>query len=350
MTSLFCRATLLCLAATLFSCHWRTPHPPADCRSFYYWKSVYSLNAKERDYLNALNVKHLYIRFFDVTWDAQAARPVPTAPIRFKDSSYLRYTITPVVFITNEVLARLDSAGIVTLATNLGIGVGELCRSSRLPAALVLQLDCDWSATTRDRYFSLLTHLRHWLDAHGQHSCQLSATIRLYQCKYWEKTGVPPVAKGLLMCYNMGDRKNPRAKNSILETVELEKYTAHLSSYPLPLDIALPIFDWKVLFHGAQYAGLVDSLPAAALTGPAVGHSGDRYIFRRDTTIDGYPFQAGDQLRDERSDYETLIATARIVARKLKGPPGAVILFHLDSSNLINYTPHELQDLFDRCY
>jgi hypothetical protein len=346
MSPHFCRAVFLCLVIPLSCCHPLSKRNSPEVRSFYYWKSVYSLSGKEREYLHALRVNRLYVRFFDVTWDAQRGRAIPTAPIRFNDSFYLNFTIVPVVFLSNEVLARLDSAGVGALAGKIAGLAEQLREENRLPTPVELQLDCDWTAGTRDRYFSLLRNMRRWLDAHGQVSCPLSATIRLYQCKYRDLTGVPPVERGLLMCYNMGDMKNSRARNSILETAELEKYTYKLSSYPLPLDVALPIFNWKVFFHGGRYAGLVESLPTAALNNGAIRRSGNIYTFTRDTSLNGYSFATGDQLRDEQSEYDALAAAAQLVARQLKSPPGAVLFFHLDCSNLANYTTDELENIY----
>ncbi|HEV3412526.1 MAG TPA: hypothetical protein VG101_08605 [Puia sp.] len=342
-----CKTALFCLAISLSCCHPRPKQPPPD-RSFYYWKSVYSLTGKEREYLQALRVSKLYVRFFDVTWDVQRGAATPTAPILFKDSSYLKYAVVPVVFITNEVLVRLDTAAVRPLAEHIAGLVLQLRDGNRLPPADELQLDCDWTAVTRDRYFSLLTDIRRWLDGNGQGSCRLSATIRLYQCKYRDLTGVPPVAKGLLMCYNMGDLKNSNAHNSIIETAELEKYTSKLSSYPLSLDVAFPIFNWKVLFHEGRYAGLMETLPTAALANDAVMRTGNRYTFRRDTTLNGHVFDPGDQLRDEQSDYHAVQSSANVIAGELKSPPGNVVLFHLDSANLANYTPDELENIFAR--
>jgi hypothetical protein len=342
------KARVVCLAIAVSCCYCHPRKTPISSvnRSFYYWKSVYSLTGKEEEYLRALRVNRLYVRFFDVTWDAERARAMPTAPVRFNDSSYLRYSIIPVIFIGNEVLAKLDTAGVCALAGKMAGLVTQLREENRLPLPRELQLDCDWTAATRDRYFTLLTDIRQWLNAHGQKSCQLSATVRLYQCKYRKVTGVPPVDKGLLMCYNMGDLKNRKARNSILETTELEKYTSQLSSYPLPLDVALPIFNWKVFFHEGRYAGLLKSLPTALLNNSAVMKSGNLYTFRRDTSLKGYPFEMGDQLRDEQSEYDALQATASVVVHQLKSSPRTVLFFHLDSSNLAKYTADELETIY----
>ena len=292
----------------------------------------------------------LYVRFFDVGWDERVGRAAPIGTIRFRDTSFRAFVVAPVVFITNETLLHLDTAAVGPLAAHIGGLVSKVQEQNGLSPAGELQLDCDWTVTTRERYFLLLRDIRRWLDDHQQQRCLLSATIRLYPCKYRSAMGVPPVDKGLLMCYNMGDLKDPAARNSILETAELEKYTASLAGYPLPLDVALPIFDWKVLFHRDRYAGLVESLPASSLRNSAVGFKENTYTFIRDTILDRYAFAAGDRLRDEQSELSVIQATAAVVARRLKAPPENVVLFHLDSANLAKYSIHELETVFDRFY
>ena len=292
--------------------------------------------------MKALNVTQLYMRFFDVTWDDRQAKAVPTAPIRFADSPTT--TIVPVVFITNEVLTKLDTQAIQPLAANIANLVTQIKNRNHLKPTPELQLDCDWTAGTKDKYFNLLKSIRQWLNTHDQSPVKLSATIRLYQCKYRDKTGVPPVEKGLLMCYNMGDLKNQGAHNSILETAELAKYIGRLSTYPLPHDVALPIFNWKVYFHDGRYAGLIESLPTSELT--KAKKTDNLYTITKDTNLQGYQFQAGDQLRDEQSEYKNLLSTAQLIEKNLKQTPATVILFHLDSTNLSNYTPHELENLY----
>ena len=338
----------LCLMPLLFSCHLH----PIDARkadhSFYYWRSVFSLSGPERRVLKDLQVNKLYIRWFDVGWDPSARQAKPIAIIRFSDTSFRSFAVVPVVFITNETLTRMDTLSIPPLAGNIASLVDQLRRQNLLPPAREIQLDCDWTASTKDRYFKLINHIRRWLDDHQQKGCALSATIRLYQCKYREKTGVPPVDKGLLMCYNMGNLKDPGVHNSILETAELKKYTSHLSSYPLPLDVGLPVFDWKVLFHQQQFAGFVEALPTTALIhNPAVSVHDNYYTFLRDTSLENYAFEASDRLRDEQSDYATLSEAAGILSRRLIESPSTVVLFHLAPTNLSKYSTHELENIFN---
>ncbi|WP_315818323.1 hypothetical protein [Paraflavitalea speifideaquila] len=269
--------------------------PRSITRGFYYWKSAMGLTASEKKALDTLQVQKLYIKFFDIVWDPIGQRPLPVAKIQLNDSittwlTNRRVEIVPTVFITNECMLQIDSNQVPGLAASLH----ELMRGTAnlLPPSTAIpeiQIDCDWTATSKNNYFSLLTQLQ-TLPFFQQK--QLSATIRLYQCKYKQKTGVPPVHRGLLMCYNMGNLKNPHTHNSILEAAELEKYIGNLQEYPLPLDLALPLFDWKVLYRDGIYKGLIQGLPDSLLQQNGISRkTSNTFTIYRDTLLNGYPLK-----------------------------------------------------------
>jgi len=338
---------LLCLLLFVFGCR-QTPAKAPD-RAFYYWRSVFSLSPEERQSLRSLHINQLYIKYFDVAWDAASRTARPIAVLRVNDPIFKRLTVVPVVFITNETLLNIDTAAIAGLAANMAGLITQLQQGQGSPAKEI-QLDCDWTAATRDRYFALIKQVRQWLDSHRQQQCILSATIRLYQCKYKEKAGIPPVSKGLLMCYNMGNLKDPAARNSILDPEELEKYASSLSSYPLPLDVALPLFDWKVLFREGRYKGIIQDLSVKTLQNNSAvqKEKENSYTFIKDTSLENYAFQAGDRLRAEACEYDAISEAARIVARHLQTNPSNIILYHLAPANLSKYSTHELENIFDR--
>lgn len=340
------------LIASLFLSACRQPTPsPVITRGFYYWKSAINLTGTEKNALETLQVKKLYIKFFDVVWDAAAQRPMPVAKIQFTDSvaawlSARSIAIIPTVFITNECMRSIDSSEVPGLAMR----VHELLTGivHHLPATLAIpeiQMDCDWTATSKKNYFAFLTHLQN--EPFIQQK-ELSATIRLYQCKYKQRTGVPPVKKGLLMCYNMGNLKNQATHNSILEAAELEKYIGNLSEYPLPLDLALPLFDWKVLYHDRVYKGLIQGLPDSLLQQEGIAQrTKHTYTILKDTTVNGYSLQKGDFIRQEDANFEEIMQATRLLRPKLVTPQITVALFHLDSLTLHKYATHELEAIFD---
>lgn len=309
-------------------------------RSFYYWKTVFHLSHREQETLQKLDVRQLYVKFFDVEWNSQRNIPQPAAKSIFQQAPPQGLIITPVVFITQEPLKNSSAEQLDTLAANVAKLLSSIASSNRLSLSREIQIDCDWTVTTKARYFQLLEALQQQPFFRGK---TVSATIRLHQLKFRSQTGVPPVSKGLLMCYNMGNLRHPQTKNSIIEGEELKKYTSNMDNYPLPLDVALPIFDWYILFEGNTYKGLVrDFSPSAELA------KQERIVFRNDTTFCGYTFKAGQWLRHEQSHAAVVQNCAALVRKKLKAKELTVILYHLDESHLTNYSLHELESFYNR--
>lgn len=308
-------------------------------RSFYYWKTAFNLSAKETETLSKLSINNLYVKFFDVDWNEETQKAEPVAKAIFQQKQPATVVITPTVFITQEPLQKLDSVGLNALAINLAKLLADIDSNNSLRLSNEVQLDCDWTATTKTNYFYLINQLKK--QAFFQKKT-VSATIRLHQLKFVSQNGVPPVDKGLLMCYNMGNLRHPQTKNSIIEHDELKKYISNLDSYKLLLDIALPIFDWWVLFEGNQYKGLVREFNP----GEAIAKK-DRIQFDKDTTINGFSFKAGQWLRHEKSEASIVKKCADLMSNKLKQKELTVILYHLDSDNLSKYSQHELESFFD---
>ncbi len=339
--SILCITLLLSIA--FFACNEKREERKIE-RSFYYWKSVFKISDFEKQQLDSLKVKTLYIKFFDVDWDEAASQPLPKAVIKFADSSFKKYNIIPTIFITNECIQKIDSAQVQILADNIYALTRSLINNNNLNPVTEIQIDCDWTASTKDNYFLLLKKIKSQL--HNA-AFTISATIRLHQIKYIGKTGVPPVDKGLLMCYNMGNLKNPATINSIIETEELKKYIGTLSSYPLPLDVALPLFGWKVLFRQNEYKGLIQNLPDAIFANSFIKKDGERYEVLKDTLLQGYDLKKGDMLRYEESSYDEIIAAGTELSKQLKNTQPRVSLYHLDSVLLNKYTLHELETIYN---
>lgn len=152
------------------------------------------------------------------------------------------------------------------------------------------------------------------------------------------------------MCYNMGNLKNPATHNSILETEELKKYLGNLSSYPLPLDVAFPLFEWKVLFRSNIYTGLIENLPDSLFNSSFALQTNNRFEITRDTSLQGYTFKKGDILRNEKSDFEEILSAAGEINRRLKNTALRVSLYHLDSLILNKYSLHEMETIYHRLY
>ena len=324
-------------------------------RSFYYWKSVLKLSAFEEQRLHDLHITTLYVKFFDVGWDVTTNAAVPLAKLQaphFKLQNDI--AIVPVVFITNECIQKIDSAAVGGLAAKIYSLTKEIRNANNwqytkhLDGINEIQIDCDWTAATKNKYFKLLKILSEQVcNDGGGYTCTISCTIRLHQIKYLLKTGVPPVKKGLLMCYNMGNLKDPATKNSILETEELKKYLGNLASYPLPLDVALPLFDWKVLFRNNIYSGLVENLPDAVFNNAFALQKENRWEIVKDTLLQGYDLKKGDMIRNEKSDYHEVLSAAGEINKQLQNTALRVSLYHLDSLILNKYSLNEMEAIYN---
>ena len=292
-----------------------------------------------------LKIQHLYIKYFDVDWDDVHGQAIPVAQLTARDSNFLKATelqIIPTIFITNETIYKINIEQTAALANSIVELVTKMNNNFGIQSPKEWQIDCDWTATTKDKYFSLLKFLQQ-----KESSINFSVTIRLHQIKYLDKTGVPPVKKGMLMCYNMGNLTNVNTTNSILDVDELRKYIGELKSYPLPLDVALPTFEWKVLFRRDTFKGIVENLSDSLLTKNIFNKSGNRYTALTDTILQGYKLQKNDILRVENSPYENILKTAILINEKLIEGKINVSIFHLDNLTLRKYKLHELENIYD---
>ena len=132
--------------------------------SFYYWKQTpMGWNEDTGDYetpndfsppaFSHLGAKRVYVKFFDIDWRVgngayprqrfEAIKPLPTLDL------------VPTFYILNRVFEKSDSSDIENLAAHIVKVVGVKYSE--------IQMDCDWTATTRDAYFQYLKTLRRQL-------------------------------------------------------------------------------------------------------------------------------------------------------------------------------------------
>ncbi len=142
--------------------------------------------------------------------------------------------VVPVIYIKNEVmLGEMDLNDLASKTIKL---IDQINHTHQLQCDEI-QLDCDWTLTSKENYFRFVQLIK------KISSKTLSATIRLHQVKYFQKTGVPEIDRGVLMYYNMG-KISSDSSNSIYDDHIAERYTGSLQRYPLALDVALPVFSW----------------------------------------------------------------------------------------------------------
>ncbi len=217
-----------CLAFCLIACQKRS-----KSMSFYYWQNVFSLNSMEEKTLQNNSVRSLYVRYFDVAWAPADTGFVNTRQLSYQ-SSTAGYTIVPVICIDNRVFEHLSPSDIPPFTACIFAAVRKINAPRRLQTREI-QFDCDWTEKTKDNYFSFLR------EYHRISVQTISTTIRLYQLKYPDRTGIPPVDHGVLLYFNMV-RSDTGNEKSLYERSVVHRYTPSLRSYPMTLDVALPIF------------------------------------------------------------------------------------------------------------
>ena len=203
--------------------------------------------------LKQLRTRRLYLRFFEVVPDADG-RPVPQATLVFNQKPSV--PVVPVIFLENAVFSRKPNPD--DLAAKLWRRVQDMAEFNGLELSPELHLDCDWTTSTRESFFAFTAALRRQLSPNQE----LAVTPRLDQFKNHRVTGVPPADRGVLMAYNMGDIKALGPGNSIIDPVAAARYLPPGQTYPLPLDAALPLFSWAVVFdEHDRYLGLLTPPP-----------------------------------------------------------------------------------------
>jgi len=338
---------LVALALLFTSC--RRVERPAVSQAFYYWRTTFGLTAAEQRALSDLAVDKLYLRAFDVVpGHDDAPELVGVVQVTGSHALSKNVEVVPVVFLKNQIFTSAEPEAQRVLArrvsrelTNLGKALG------RARSFQELQLDCDWTDSTRERYFAFVRALRE-LSAPGT---RLSATIRLHQIKFRERTGVPPVDRGMLMFYNMGRFSGEGKDRSIFDAEAAQRYLGRLETYPLPLDAALPIWAWTLQLRDGEVVGLLQSTDPAEL--PELDFVAEqpaqRFEVTRTTFLRGTLLRAGDVLKGETLSAADLRSAARLLAQNLAQPASArrtVALFDLAERNLNRYGLPALQQTF----
>lgn len=308
--------------------------------SFYYWRTSFTLDSVEKQTLIANAVQKLYVRYFDIDRAPADTMPVPVTPIRF-DSIPTGYTIVPVVFIRNRVFEKCKPEAIPGLVDNVQALVRRIDASARIKPGQI-QFDCDWTEKTRDAYFAFL---RKYNQTTGM---PVSATIRLHQVKYPGRTGIPPVDHGVLMFYNMGNI-DAGPGSSIYDRTIAHRYTSSLRSYPLPLDLALPIFSWSLQVRDGRVIRLLDKMNAASFANDTgfIRTSPNAFTALHAGFLHGYYFQANDVIKLESISPDDLLEIVSDVNRHTNHRIHDLIFFDLDSQNLRQYDNHLFTEVLD---
>lgn len=314
--------------------------PEQPVISFYYWKTIFKLSALEKSTLKENKVKKLYIRYFDIDWNEKLNQAFPQNPIHFK-SNHKEFAIVPVVYIKNNVFLN-KKIDVLDLAQKTNDFIEQINAKNHI-SCQEIQIDCDWSLSSQDNYLK-------FMDCFYKISGKIvSATIRLHQIKYFKKTKIPKVDKGVLMYYNMGQIA-PDSFNSIYDKNSAHRYLASLKKYPLALNMALPIYSWAVHIREGKVWGLKNKIDLAGfkkdvnfrLLSPRwLQVMGSNY---RDGTF----YKKGDLLKFEGITKNDLLEMATDLEANASKKPAEIIFYDLDEFNIKKYEKNIFEQVIAR--
>jgi hypothetical protein len=332
---------VLIILLLLSSC--RSNYNKVD-RGFYFWKTTWSVSPQEASRLHNLHISKIYLRLLDVDWDSRVSSAIPVGEIKFTQRPDPSFIIVPVVFITNKILLNSKVNESTQLADKIFNKINQIMNFNYIPYN-ELQLDCDWTESTRIKYFSIIKSLK---DKLSKDHKIISATIRLHQVKYPERTGIPPVDRGALMFYNMGKIDAMDNKNSIYNKEDASHYVSFVKNYPIQLDVVLPLFGWIVHIRNNKVIELingqmVDELPS---DNKFKAFGKNSYISDDSFFLHGYYFMKGDILKIENADVSLCRNAADLVSPNLKHVSRTVSIFDYDSLKISKYNEKDFKNIY----
>lgn len=291
--------------------------------AFYYWKTSFNLNNQQAALLKQTG-NNVYIRFFDVNWNDKQQRAYPNAVVQLNESP-VGLNITPVIYITNKTFENIPDTAVSTLAGHCNKLINELAVEKHISYTKV-QVDCDWSLSTRIKYFSFLSAFKRL------NQKQLEVTIRLHQVKFKDRTGIPPADRGVLMFYNMGKlNAGLHQPNSIYNEEDAGKYVDYLNSYPLKLDIAFPLFSWAIHIRGGSVIQVYGKIERKQLSDRARFEQIEgkaNYRAKTSFFMEGIYIKQNDIFKLEETDSNSLNAAAKQLAKHLPEQKHTTIIYY----------------------
>lgn len=291
--------------------------------TFYYWKTKLSLNQGEKKTLDQATFPYLYTRFFDIDKIDGKFQPVGVIT---KDKSFeTQKQIVPTVFITNRTFLYIKKEEITFLAKNISDLIQKKVSEFDLKTNNEIQIDCDWTAGTKDDYFKFLKELQ---KVSGR---EITCTLRLHQVKDKNQTGIPPVKKVYLMCYSTSSPLENSDKNSILDVNTLKSYLSKVDEYPIrQIEVALPIYSWGIVTNYLGKHKLINALSKNDLQNPNFKMiSENEAEIRKDGFYFGNYLNKGFRIKIEEISDQQLEDVVDFLQKKI--PHFNIIYYQLDS-------------------
>ena len=345
---------LVILFAAIVACRQNPDSIPVESSTnqnnnngIYYWKTRFSLNDYELSFLREYEISRIYVKMFDVALQNNAPDDtlalVPIATTRFESSIPEGVETIPTVYITYEALCYIngmDDTVINSYIDRILTRVYAMCSYNEITNVKEIQFDCDWTSSTSYVYRRMCRYAKQKLNRKG---IKFSITLRLHQMGL-SSYNYPEADRGVLMLYNTGSFKNPRTTNSILSYNDVEPYIRK-HEVPFPLDYAYPTYSWHLLFRNDEFQCIVRNIE---LSDSTMFQKSDynKYVVKRDYLLGDISMKKGDVIRHECSEFSEIERVKSDMSRRHNMKNSRHIIYHLDSTNLSNYTDNEIQYIF----
>lgn len=280
-------------------------------RAVYLWTTQINMDSTKLQFLKSHDISRMYVRFFDVVLDEQG-NATPNATARFVTPLPKNMDIVPTVFLMPECL-RGDRQ---QLAKQIVDRVMQMCETNDVTGVKEMQIDCDWTSSTRQAYHRFMATMLKLCHARG---INLSSTIRLHQLAQTP----PPADRGVLMMYNTGNVADINCHKPILDMRDAAPNLKHLKFYKLPLSTAYPVFTWRVLFRGRQFVGII--------------HSDDEY-----------PLLPTDSICTRQPSMADITDAIKAVDQRRADANNEIILFDLNNNNLKTFNTYKYEEIYNR--
>jgi len=294
--------------------------------SFYHWKSKAKYSDTIKKALSISKTDTIYMHYFDIK-KIPPNNINPVYILKEVDSSFNNFNIIPVVFISNSIFSEENN--VERLSKKIDRLITDISIHNFGKEFKTIQLDCDWTLSTKNDYFHLIKLL--------SQKYAINVTIRLHQIKFKDKTGVPPVNKGTLMLYNVGELAN-EDQNSLLETEIVKNYINTNSKYPLTLDIALPLYSQTVLINNHGNVRLINDNCKNEILADSYHFKqlkDNLFTVEKDTLFRGFYLSKGFKIKTEKLTEDEIINSYKVIENsKLK--TANIVFYHLDDKVLKN--------------
>lgn len=230
---------------------------------------------------------------------------------------------------------------VLDLAKKTNSFIGQINSKNKITIQEI-QIDCDWTLESKDNYMRFIEAFKKVSNK------KLSATIRLHQIKYFKKTEIPKVDRGVLMYYNMG-KIAVDSLNSIYDSDIANRYLKSLKNYPLPFDIALPVYSWGIHIRDGKIIGLRNKIDVNNLKNNSsfVLTKNKWFTVINSNFNQGIFYKKNDQIKIESISEIDLLEMANNLDENISQNPKEIIFYDLDEFNFKKYEEGFFKEIID---